>query len=100
VGSSGSAAGVERLPVPGQEFRDAASSVIGNAAEHVGKAREVDGIHILVASDDVFERARALNAGSAIANHELIVWQDNDLTAATASLGARPPSSRHVASIT
>jgi SAM-dependent methyltransferase len=43
--------------------------------------REVDGIHVLVAATDVFERARALNAGSAIASHDLVVWQDNDLVA-------------------
>jgi hypothetical protein len=43
---------------------------------------EIGGIHIAMASRDVFERARALNAGSVIASHELIVWQDNDLVPA------------------
>jgi SAM-dependent methyltransferase len=55
---------------------------MGPAALAADIVREVGAIHILVASNDVFERARALNAGSAIASRELIVWQDNDLIAA------------------
>jgi hypothetical protein len=36
-GSSGSAGGVEGLPVPRQEFGDAPRRVVGNAGEHVGE---------------------------------------------------------------
>ena len=32
-----SAGGVDRLPVPGQEFGDAPGRVVGNASEHVGE---------------------------------------------------------------
>ena len=35
--------------------------------------------YVFVRSDGPFERARALNAGSALAGHSLILWHDNDL---------------------
>jgi hypothetical protein len=35
IGLSGGAGGVERLPVPGQEFGDASCRMIGDAGEHV-----------------------------------------------------------------
>jgi predicted O-methyltransferase YrrM len=43
--------------------------------------------HLFIEHDGAFERARALNAGTAIASHETIVWHDNDLLHAPAFLG-------------
>lgn len=46
-------------------------------------AREAAGAtadkYVFVQSDGPFERARALNAGSALATHPLVLWHDNDL---------------------
>ena len=38
--------------------------------------------HLFIAHDGLFERARALNAGQAVATGELLLWHDNDLLAA------------------
>lgn len=38
--------------------------------------------HLFIAHDGPFERARALNAGQAVATGELLLWHDNDLLAA------------------
>jgi hypothetical protein len=35
--------------------------------------------HLFLRHDGPFERARALNAGSAVASHEFLLWHDNDL---------------------
>ena len=35
--------------------------------------------HLFLEQDGSFERARALNAGSAIAEYEVVMWHDNDL---------------------
>lgn len=43
--------------------------------------------HLFVEHAGPFERARALNAGSALARHEIVVWHDNDLLHAPGFLG-------------
>jgi len=35
--------------------------------------------YIFVRNDDVFERARSLNIGTALAEYDLVLWRDNDL---------------------
>jgi hypothetical protein len=35
--------------------------------------------YIFVRTDDVFERARSLNIGTALAEYDLVLWRDNDL---------------------
>ena len=37
--------------------------------------------YVFIKNDDQFERARSLNVGSALAEHDLILWTDNDLLA-------------------
>ncbi len=82
--------GADRLPLLRETLRTLHASV--PAAELIvaevataplaGEAvRGLGGIHLRLATDGAFERARALNAGSALASHELIVWHDNDLVA-------------------
>jgi GT2 family glycosyltransferase len=42
-------------------------------------ARRCADKYIFVHNDDVFERARSLNIGTALAEHDIILWTDNDL---------------------
>jgi hypothetical protein len=42
--------------------------------------------HLFIAHDGAFERARALNAGTAIAEHATVAWHDNDVLHAPAFL--------------
>ncbi|MDA2937078.1 glycosyltransferase family 2 protein [Acidobacteria bacterium AH-259-A15] len=42
-------------------------------------AREADAKHFFVRASDAFERGRAMNVGSSIACHDLVLWHDNDL---------------------
>jgi predicted O-methyltransferase YrrM len=42
-------------------------------------ARRTADKYVFIQSDGPFERARALNAGSALAEHPLVLWHDNDL---------------------
>ena len=46
-------------------------------AEEIARARAHK--YIFIRNDDVFERARALNAGTAITEYDLVLWKDNDL---------------------
>jgi hypothetical protein len=42
-------------------------------------ARRTADNYVFIQSDGPFERARALNVGSALAQHPLVLWHDNDL---------------------
>ena len=82
--------GADRLPLLSQTLRTLNAHLpegeiivveVAMRPLSTGPVRDLGAIHLRLPSDGAFERARALNAGSAIASHDLIVWHDNDLIA-------------------
>ncbi len=64
--------------------------IVAEMGEHpvaeAAAARWADS-HLFLEHSGAFERARALNAGAALARFELVLWHDNDLLAPPALIG-------------
>jgi SAM-dependent methyltransferase len=82
--------GADRLPLLNQTLRTLNAHlpegeiIVAEVATRplsTDAVRDLGAIHLRLPSDGAFERAWALNAGSAIASNDLIVWHDNDLIA-------------------
>src|ERR1700740_1119023 len=82
AGSGGGRSGVEGLPVPGQEFGDAASWVVGDAGEPIGEiVLRVEAVE-LGAVDQRVEGRGAAAAGIG-AGTEIIFAANSDTTQGT-----------------
>ena len=90
--------GSERLPLLSATLASLAQSPavgevivveLGACPVAAGVAADAGARHLFIASEQPFERARALNAGTAVARHEVVAWHDNDLL--------HPPDFLHLA---
>jgi len=80
--------GSERLPLLAATLVSLAQSPavgeiivaeIGTSPLAADAAAAAGARHLFIADDGPFSRARALNAGTAVARHEVVAWHDNDL---------------------